>query len=166
MSVWVIGISVATTAISTGVTIYSQQQQAKAAEQTAIYNNKLAENEAQNRELEAAEQIKRERVAKRRKLATLRNKLANNGTLTTAGTPLAILAESNANAETGINDALRAANMDAASYYSAGAMELWTGKQQASATRTASIGTAVQAAGSLAVSSYKSYQNRPQTPAT
>jgi hypothetical protein len=164
MSFWAIGISAVTTAISTGVTIYSQKQQAKAATQTAIYNNQLAENEASNRELEAAEQIKRERVAKRRKLATLRNKLAGNGTLTTAGTPLAILAESNANAETGINDALRAANMDAASYYSAGQMELWSGKQQASAYNTAAIGSAIKGASSIAVSSYKTYQSKPRNP--
>ena len=152
--------SIATSAIGTGVAVYSQNQQQKTADRIAANNNKLAENEARNRELESMEAISRERRRKRSQMARVRNQLAAGGTLTTSGTPLAILGESNANAEIGINDALRAANMDAASAYSAGQMELWTGKQQAKAYNTAAIGSAIEGVGSIAASSYQTYQTR------
>lgn len=150
MSVWVLGITAATTAITAAVQIDAQQDAAKANTMAQIQNNQLAEQEAMNRELEAAEQIKRERVKKRKEMARLRNKLAGSGTLTTSGTPLAILGESSANMETGIDDALRRANMEASSMRAQGKMGLWEAGQYQKAANNQSIGTALSAAGSIA----------------
>lgn len=137
-----LAILAATTALaSTGVAVYGQQQQAKSAENTADYNAKLAENEARNVELEAQERAKRQNIQKRKELARIRNELSNTGTLTTTGTPLAILGDSAANMNTSIQDAYRVSTMQAASYRSQGTMGLWEASQARTAANLSSIGT-------------------------
>jgi predicted 2-oxoglutarate/Fe(II)-dependent dioxygenase YbiX len=143
MSVWVIGI---TTVISTAATVYGQQQAAKAQTKAAEYNNILADQEAKNVELQNAEQLKRDRIKQRKAMAEIRSRLAQNGTLTTEGTPLAILGESSANFNLGIQDAARAANMQAASLRAQGTMGLWEadqGQQAANISSVAAIGEGV-----------------------
>lgn len=150
-------ISTAATAVGTGVSIYGQQQAAEAQEDAADYNNKLAENEALNEELVAAENIKRARVEKRREMARLRTSLVSTGTLTTSGTPLAILGESSANLELGIADAARASAMQAASFRSQGKMGLWEAGQARRAANLNSVATGIKGASSAA-SAYSGYK--------
>jgi hypothetical protein len=142
--------ALAATVASTGTAIYSQQQQAKTAENAAAYNNRLAANEAANRANEAAEASRRQRIENRRKLARIRSSLANSGTLTTTGTPLVILGESQSNMELGLADAKRRTDMQAAAMRAQGQMGLWEAGQMSSAARTQSIATGLQGASSLA----------------
>ncbi|MGB1101109.1 MAG: hypothetical protein ACPG20_01315 [Pontimonas sp.] len=142
--------SIATTAIGTGVSIYSQNQQQKTTDRIAAHNNQLAENEARNRELESQEAIRRERRRKRAQMARVRNQLAAGGTLTTTGTPLAILGETASRIETGIADAYRRSNMDAASLRARGQMGLWEADQAAAGTNLAMAGTAIKGLSSAA----------------
>lgn len=152
--------SIAAAVIGTGVSIYSQQQQAESAQRAAEYNNRLASQEAHNRELEAAEQARRARIENRRRMASIRARLAGSGTLTTTGTPLAILGESSSNLDLQIQDALRATNMQATAMRAQGQMGLWEAGQAQSAASLSAIGTGLGGFSS-ALSGYSSavYQN-------
>ncbi len=140
---WIAYAAIAASVASAGVSIYGQQQAAKTEERAAEYNANLAEAEARNKELEAAEQHKRQQQAKRKEMARVRNELAATGTLTTTGTPLAILGEASANMDIGIADALRASNMEAASYRSQGQMGLWEASQARTAANISSVATGI-----------------------
>lgn len=148
--------AVALVVVSTAATVYSQQQAAATQTKAAEYNNKLAEAEAKNRELEMAEQLKRQRIKDRRAMAQIRNRLANSGTLTTEGTPLAILGESAANFNLGIQDAARASNMQAASLRAEGQMGLWNAAEGQKAANIESVATVANAA----ASAYTGYTTR------
>jgi len=139
-------IVVGVTVVSTAATIYGQQQQAKAQTKAAQYNNIVANQEAKNVELQNAEQLKRERIRNRRQLAEIRNQMAGNGLINTEGTPLAILGESSANLNLGIQDAARAANMQAASLRAQGQMGLWEADQGQQAANINSVATGLSAA--------------------
>jgi hypothetical protein len=152
-------VAVTATVVAAGVSVYSQVSAAKAAEKAAEYNNDLAENEAKNRELESHEQIKRERIANRQKLAAIRNRLANSGVVTTSGTPLAILGEAAGNFELGIQDAARESSMQASALRAQGKMGLWEAEQGKKAAYLSATSTALSAAGSAG----GSYQRTKKT---
>lgn len=162
---WVTAIALATAAIGTGVSIYSQQQQAKSAERMAQYNNSLAEAEARNRELESQEAIRRQRIENRRRLAEMRNRFAGQGTVLTSGSPLAILGESAATMELSIADAARRTSIEAASLRSQGQMGLWDASQTRRAATLSSIATGLKGASSLG-SAYSDAVYRGQVPDT
>jgi type II secretory pathway pseudopilin PulG len=143
MGVAILAFSALATLASAGVSIYGQRQAAKTQERAAEYNHQIAENEARHRELETAEQVKRRRVQDKREMATLRNNLAASGTLTTEGTPLAILGESSAFMDLAIQDAVRQSTIEAASIRARGQMGLWEASQASRASRISSIGTAL-----------------------
>lgn len=127
-------ISAIVGAVGTGVSIYGQAQAANAAQDAAAYNNKLAEQAARNKELEAVEAIKRERDANRARLGEIRARLGTTGTLADEGSPLLILGESAGRLELGIQDAARNASMQAAAMRAQGKMGLWEADQAQSAS--------------------------------
>lgn len=129
---------------STGLQMYGQHQQGKAATQAAKYNNALAEMEARNLEMETAEGIKRERINHRAYLAELRNRTAASGVQTDTGTPLALMGEAAGRLEIGVADAARKANMQSASIQAKGRMGLWEAEQFKRANKLAMIGTGIQ----------------------
>ncbi len=139
--------SLATTAVSTGISVYSQRQQAKSQRYAEEYNAKLAENEARNVQLEAAERGKRQRQQAGRHMATLRNNLAAGGTLTTGGTSLELLAENAAHLDLAIGDAARESRIEAAAWRSRADMSLWNAAQH---HRAGTLGTWSTALGGLA----------------
>jgi len=145
--------------VSAATTIYSNEKAADAAEDLARRNQQQADAEARNRELEAAEAIKRQRLRDQREKAAIRARLAQQGTLTTSGTPLLILGEVAANQELAIQDALRSANMQAASARAQGTMGLWEAESTAAALTNKSIAAGIQglssAAGGYASASYQ-----------
>jgi hypothetical protein len=147
--------SLASTAVGVGVSIYGTQQQAKAQDDAARYNAQLAENEARNRENEAAESVRRARIQKQRQMAELRQRLTGQGTLNSSGTPLALLGESGRNMETSISDAWRASNMQAAAMRSQGKMGLWEASNYRTAANISSAATALRGAGSMASDAYR-----------
>ncbi len=149
MGLEVLAIAAITTLVSTGVSIYGQQQAAKSQEYAAKYNNKLAENEARNRELESAESQKRMRQQNRREMATLRNNLSGNGTLTTTGTSLNMLGESAGFMDLAIRDAARTSQMEAASIRARGRMGLWEAEQAKRAANISSAGEAFKGISSV-----------------
>jgi len=136
------------TAVSTGFSIFAQNQQAEAAEAAADYNNLLARREADNLERETAEQIKRRRIQNRDALASLRTRLTASGVQTTTGSALLLQGEAAGRLELEIADAARAAAMQAASLRAKGQMALWEGEQAASSARLGMIGTAISGLGS------------------
>ncbi|BCU77953.1 hypothetical protein [Luteolibacter sp. LG18] len=158
-------IALATTAISAGLSAYGQVQQGEAAQRAAEYNNALAQQEARNRELEVAEQVKRQREQNEQAMGQVRVQLANSGALSTEGTPLTILGESSANFELGIQDMVREANLEAMAMRQQGAMGLWEGQQQKSAATIGAIATGVKGVGSV-ISQYDEAVYRKTMPDT
>jgi hypothetical protein len=150
--------------VASAATAYSQVRAADAAEKAAEYNNDLAKEEAKNRELEGHEQIKRERIANRQRLAQIRNRLASSGLLTTSGTPLAILGEAAGNFELGIQDAARASSMQAASLLAQGKMGLWEAEQGKTSAYIGATSTMLSAAGGAASAYYRTKPSSNYTP--
>lgn len=141
--------AIAAVVVSAGTTIYAQQQSAAAQQEAATYNNIVAANQAKAQEQEAAEQAKRDRINQRKALARLRTQLAANGRSTSAGTPLDLLGESAANFDLGIQDAARAASINAANTRAEGAMGLWKANQAKTAANISSVATVASAVGSI-----------------
>lgn len=158
-------ITLALLAASTATTIYTQQAQAKSQEQAANYNNALAQRDAALREREAAEASQRQRIENRRHLARIRLSLANSGTLTTTGTPLAIIGETAGNLELGIRDAKRRTDMESAAMRQQGIMGLWEASQAQSAANLSSIATGLKGLSS-AGSAYSGAVYQGQLPDT
>jgi hypothetical protein len=96
--------SLATTVISTGVAVYGQMQQAKAAEETAEFNAKIAENEANLKQQRGLENIRRQRAQNRRYLSRQRALISGRG-IALEGTALEVLGQSAGKLEVGIQDA-------------------------------------------------------------
>lgn len=134
------------TLASTGLQMYGQHQAAKAQNEAAEYNNKLAEAEARNRETETSVGIQRQRVQNRAALATLRNRAAFSGVQTTSGTPLIVQGEAAGRFEMGIQDAARTAAMQAASLRAQGKMGLWEAAQASSASNINILATGISGA--------------------
>lgn len=143
-------ISIVSAVAGTATAIISNEKAADAADDAAFINKKNAEAEARNRELEAAEAIKRQRERDKREKAAIRARLAQSGTLTTSGTPLLILGEVAANQELAIQDAVRSTNMQAASMRDAGTMGLWEADQNRAALANKSLAAGIQGLSSAA----------------
>lgn len=143
-------LAIGATVASAGASMYSQSQQSKAASTAARYNNKLAEQEAHNQEVQGSEAIRRQRENNRASLSELRLAQANSGLVTTEGAPLMLLGETAGRMEIGIADAARNAGMQAASLRAKGAMGIWEAKQTATAANVAMAGTAIGALSSVA----------------
>ncbi|MBX3740217.1 MAG: hypothetical protein KF712_04455 [Akkermansiaceae bacterium] len=144
--------SLATTAVSTGISFYGQKQQARSQRYAAEYNAKVAENEARNIQLQSAEDQKRMRQQSRRKQADLRNHLAGGGTLTTTGTTVDLLAENSANMDLGIRDAAHASRIQADSYYSKADMMRWEGRHLQRAANISAYGSLFSGVANMAES--------------
>ncbi len=102
--------SLAATAVGTGVAVYGQVQQAKAAEDAADFNAKIAKNEANLAHQRGIENIRRTRTRNRRYLSRQRALVAGKG-ISMEGTALAILGKSAGNLELGIQDAFTDTNI-------------------------------------------------------
>lgn len=147
---WIaIGISVATAVIGTTVTVVGQQQQKKAAENTAKYNNKVAENESVKESRVANENIKRKLVENRRLRGEIASANAANG-LAMEGTPLAVLGETQSTLERDILDIGYQASERSRALLAGGEMGIWSAKQTGKAITTQQYGTIASGLGSAA----------------
>jgi hypothetical protein len=135
-------IGVVTAVAGTAVSVYGQQQQAQAAEDTAEYNSKLALQQAAHETEVATENARRKARENARVIGLQRQAISANG-LAMSGTPLAILGDSVMTLERDILDMGYEAAARAAQLRGTAAMELWEGSATASALRTASVGTAI-----------------------
>lgn len=122
--------AIAITVVGTGVSVYGQVQQAQTAKAMGQYNAKLAEQQALQTEMDAAENIRRKRRENKRLLATQRSRYAAAGVLE-EGTPLELLAESAGNLEMETLDYDRQQRMAAAGLRAQGAADLALGSNQA-----------------------------------
>jgi hypothetical protein len=121
--------ALALTALSTATAVGSTIMQGRAADNAAKAQAKSIEAEQNNKQLEYIEQMNREREKSRRAISTIRARLAQSGTDTTAGTPLQILGESAANIETSFLDAARRQTILDQQMTGAAAMTRFQGKQ-------------------------------------
>jgi len=137
-------ISIAVSVASTAAAVISNEQASDAAEDAAYQNKLRADAEARNRELEAAEAIKRQRERDKREKSAIRARLSQSGTTTTSGTPLLILGEVAANQELAIQDAVRTTNMESASLRAQGTMGLWEAEATGAALTNKSIAAGIQ----------------------
>lgn len=120
-----------------------QGQDAKAA---ANIQAKQIRAEQNNAELTTAEQMKRERVKSARAISSIRAKLAQTGTVTTSGTPLAILGENAQNIELGFQDAARASAMQSTAMTAQAQQAQFAGKQAYTASLFTAAGQLAQGA--------------------
>lgn len=130
--------------LSTGLAISGAKAQDKMQRQVAKYNARLAEMEAHNRELETAESIRRQSINDRSARATLLTRAAASGSSTTSGSIPLIMGKAAAAQTLAINDAARAAAIQASALRQRGAMELWKSKVSSLNTRNQIRGLAIQ----------------------
>ena len=136
--------------------------QGRAANQAAKAQSKAIEAEQQNKQMEFMQQMSRERERSKRAISTIRARLAQTGTNTTAGTPLQILGESAGNIELGFQDAARRQMIQDQSMTTAAAMTRWQGRQ---AQTGAYISAGAQLLGGAAqVAEFRSLQNYNTAP--
>ena len=161
MSLVAIGVVVAVG--GTAMTMYGQHQAGKAAEATAKYNAKLAENEAIAKEQQAHVESQQMQKQKERLQAAQRAGFAKGGAMITEGTPLLLMAEQAGQAELDILQNQRNRAMEGTSLLAQAEMEKWQGKQAKKAGQIAMVGTALSGA-STAVSIGKSGGGKKSAP--
>lgn len=135
--------------VGTGVSVYGQQQQKKAVEQTAKYNTKVAQGEASKQNRVATENIKRASLDNRRLRGQLASANAANG-FTMEGTPLAVLGETQTALERDILDIGYQAAENSRSILAGTELGKWSAQQQSRAITTQQYATAASGIGSAA----------------
>jgi len=135
--------------VGTGVSVYGQVTAAEQARSIGKYNAKVAENQAKQVEMDAAENIRRKRKENRKLLATQRGRYAKGGVVM-EGTPLELLAESAGNLELEVLDYNRQALLEQQNLRAQGAMDRATGLMQARAGYISAGSTLLQGAGQAA----------------
>lgn len=128
-------ISLLSTAVSAGVSYNSQRQQAKASEAAAAYNAKLSRNAAQQEAAVAAENARREREVKRRRLSSIRANAAGRG-VSFAGSVAEQLDDSAFILERNVQSRLYSSQMKQRGLESGANMALFEGSLKADAHRT------------------------------
>lgn len=139
-------ISVVSTVVSAGVSIYTSNAAADAQETAAAYNAKQQREQAQREGEIAAENARRREKEAAAMVARQRAALAGQG-LAMEGTPLAVLGDSYLQAQQDSLDISFKASERARALRQSAAFSLVDGKNTASATRIQGYG---QAAGSIA----------------
>ena len=135
-------LAIASTVVGTGISIYGQQQQAKAAKATAEFNAKVDEIQAESTENERAENVKRLRQRNRRLMGTQRARLAKAGVID-EGSPLDLMAETAGELELGILDANRAAEAKKTGLRQQAGITRMEGRNLARARTLQSVGTGI-----------------------
>lgn len=144
---WIaVGISAATAIIGAGVTIYGQEQQKKAVEAQADYNEEVSKNEALQENALAAENARRVQKQKTRTIAALRAANAANG-IGMEGTPLAVLGDVATDFEQEIADIGYGAANRRMALLSGAQLGQWQANNQKSALTISQAGAAVGGVG-------------------
>lgn len=153
-------IAIAATAATAGISAYGQKQAADAAEDTAEYNAKIAENDAVRKEQENHEDVKRQRSDKRAALAQAKARLAANGAALGEGSALDVLTALDSRLETGIQDSARSAQLETRAIRHSSNLATYTAQQQSASLTTQSFGTLLggvsNTAGQISTARYNS----------
>ena len=139
-------------AIAAASAAYSYDQSrksAKAQEQAGLYQKMAADQAAKNTALQNAENIRRARDNRTRRLARLRAGMAGTSGLVMEGSLEDAFAEAAGRTELEIQDAARAGNLDMGNQQSAGELALWEARTQAVATRAQATGSLLSSASSI-----------------
>jgi hypothetical protein len=139
-------------AIAAASAAYSYDQSrksAKAQEEAGVYQKMASDQAARNTALQNAENIRRARDNRSRRLARLRAGMAGTSGLVMEGSLEDAFAEAAGRTELEIQDAARAGNLDVANQQSAGALALWEARTQAVATRAQATGSLHSSASSI-----------------
>ena len=102
-------VAIAASIVSGAVGVASQYQAQRAQATNARYNADLARNQAEQSRMEAEENFRRRGKNKEQQLARVRARLANQGSVATVGTPLAVLGDHASELELEIMDAYNSA---------------------------------------------------------
>ena len=149
--------SVAVAAASTALSVYGQYQAGQAAEATANYNAKLAENEALAKEQQSHVESLQMQKNKERLLASQRAGFAKAGAVGTEGTPLLLMAEQAGTMELDILNQQRNRAMQATALRSEADLQRYTGEQAASAATIGAGATLLSGIGSTVSAGYTAY---------
>ena len=155
-------------AIAAASAAYSYDQSrksAKAQEQAGVYQKMAADQAARNTSLQNAENIRRARDNRSRRLARLRAGMAGTSGLVMEGSLEDAFAEAAGRTELEIQDAARAGNLDVANQQSAGELALWEARTQAVATRAQATGSLLSSASSIAGGFATARASNPSAPA-
>jgi hypothetical protein len=140
--------------IGAGLSVYGQMQQAETAKAMGKYNAKLAENQALQTEMDAHENIRRQRSQNERLLATQRSRFAKAGVVE-EGTPLELLAETAGTLELATLDYSRQQSQQATSLRAQGAADRAMGANQARAAYIGAGASLLSGIGSAAGGAYQ-----------
>jgi hypothetical protein len=151
--------SVAASLAGAGISAYSSHQQGKAQERMAHHNAKIAQNAANNEALAASENAKRQRDENRRRLASIRGKMAKSGVNTGAGSAVDVLGTASSELELQALDLFRDSEIRRRNFQSQGAMSLFEGSQAKAAGNINAIGSLISGAGSAADSYVSGYDS-------
>lgn len=143
-------IALAVTAASTAYSYDQSQKAAKAQEQAGAYQKKAADQAARNESLQNAENIRRARDNRKRRLARLRADAAGTSGLVMEGSLEDAFAEAAGRTELEIQDAARAGNLAVENQRSAGELSLWEARTKAVATRAEATGSLISSLSSTA----------------
>lgn len=147
------GIGLALTAVGTGVAVYGQYQQGKAAEAAGKYNARLAERDAAIQQARALENIRRQRERNRRYLSRQRALIAGRG-IAMEGTALQILGKSASNLDLEIQDMFYESQLQQQSRIQEANLARYQGSQAKTASLLSSVGTLVSGGSQLASRAY------------
>ncbi|MDC0088171.1 hypothetical protein OAI07_01370 [Akkermansiaceae bacterium] len=145
-----IGAGIALTGVLGAVSKY---QQGKAEQANHEYNAQVSENQAQQVQLEAEENARREWKNNEQQLSSARAQLANQGAVSSSGAPLSVLGDISGQLELNIQDGYRQASIQRQSLYQDAKISRVQGDNAASAGKlmafSSLIGTGTQAFGNF-----------------
>jgi len=151
-------IALAATAVGTGVAVYGQMEQAKAAEKAAKFNEKVAENNAtaaRNAAMAEAERVQRRNRAI---IGKARSSFAKSGVLL-SGSAEDIIYDSLIQGELDRMTALYTGSQQSSYYHTQGMLARMEGQNASSAAKFSAAGTILSGASSMAGRGYSYYTN-------
>ena len=145
--------SLALAGVGTGLAVYGQVKQAETAKKMGEYNAKLAENQALQTEMDSREQLRRTAIGNKRIMATQRVSYAKAG-VDTAGTPLAVMAETAGNLKLSSLDYMKKTGQDVTALHGQAGASRALGAQQAQAAYIGAGASLLSGASSMASMGY------------
>lgn len=144
------GVGLAMTLVSGAVSAYSSYQKGKAEDANHKYNASLAESQAKQQEMEAQENARRGWKNAEEQLASVRARLANQGSVANTGAPLAVMGDIAAELELGIDDAYRQAEIQRTNLLQEAKIQRWQGAQSKKAGKLMAVSTLLGTGADLA----------------
>ena len=150
--------SIATSLAGAGMSAYGQYQAGKAQNEMAKRNARAIDQARQAEALSAQENVKRSRQMNRRKLSSIRSRMAGSGVSATSGSSLSVLGEASEEMELKTLDLFRSSGAKQVAYGNQANMQRYEGKQAKAAGTMGAVGSLIggvaQAGNQYRVSKY------------